>query len=422
MVEVTTAAAVAAGVAAAALVLVLVSVAAASARQHRAVSRRLAAVAARLELPGGADADERDPLTRLERLAQAAVLRVSEAEVGEARLAATLHEVSDGVVVCDEHGAVVWRNRAAAALTGEEQGGALVEEAVGEVLAAGVAGSELSRTVELLGPPRRTLTVSGRQLDDGRRTVGALAVVEDVSESRRLELVRRDFLSNVTAELKSPVGALGLLAGTIAAEDDPGLTRRLARRLEQESLRVGRIVDDLTELSRLDTEALPVRERVPVHLVVAQAVEEARSLALHRSITVNAAEAPARLTVEGDRRRLVSAVRHLVENAVKFSPEGSAVELKVRRHGPWVDVAVVDRGPGIPTRELDRIFECFYRVDRDGARDRGGTGLGLAIASQVAAAHGGEVRVASSEGEGSTFTLRLPAGSGGRAVPASEAG
>ena len=422
MVELSAATATAVAIAAGTLHLVLLVALVASVRRWRAARRRLAVVATRLDLPGVTPSDDDDEVSRLERLAEAAVLRVSDADARAVRLGGALAAVPHAVVVCDEHGAVVYRNDAAAALAEPEEGEGLAAEVVREVLRLAVGGGHHTRTVELLGPPRRTLSVSGMPLDDGRRLVGAVAVIEDVSERRRLDLVRRDFLDNVTAELKAPVGALGLLAGTIVAEDDPSLTGRLARRLEQDALRVGRLIDDLTELSRLDSDALPRREAVPVHLVVAQAVEEARSLALHRTISIDAKDAPRRLTVGGDRRQLVSALRHLVENAVKFSEEGAAVVIKVVLDGEWVDIAVHDQGSGIPARDLDRIFECFYRAERTRARDVAGTGVGLAIASQVAGGHGGELLVTSAEGEGSTFTLRLPAGPMARAAPARRAG
>lgn len=404
------------------LVLVLVLLLVRAHRRAGPVANRVASVAARLEEPGGnADGhgDEHDTVSRLERLAQGAVLRVSDAEDIVSRLTGALDGLSAGVVVSDDQGEVVYRNGIAEEIGGSEQ---IVREAFDEMLTAGARGDRCSRVLELLGPPRRSLSVVGRPLDDGRRIVGAVVTIDDISERRRLEAMRRDFITNLTAELKTPVAALGLLAGTIVGEDDPGLTRRLAHRLSRDSLRVGRMIDDLVELSRLDAQLLPVHEPVPVHLVVAQAVEEIRSLALHRNISVDASEAPANLTIVGDRRQLVSGLRHLVENAVRFSADGAQVRIKVGLDEGCVALSVRDEGPGIPARELDRIFECFYRVDTARGRDSAGIGLGLAIASQVAAAHRGEVTVESEEGRGSTFCLRLPAGPGAQRTPARQAG
>lgn len=406
------------------LVLMRLTIFIVSRRRRRAASRRLAAVASRLELPAdGHSHDRGDVIERLEQLAEVAVLRVSEAEATAHRMTGALEAVREGVVVCDELGAVVHRNKAATALVSQlAPGEALAHETIEEVLEAGVRGEPLSRNVEVLGPPRRTLAVAGHPLDDGRRVVGSFALVEDVSEHRRLDIIRKDFFSNVTSELKTPIGALGLLAGTLVEEKDPKLIRRLGERLRDESMRMGQVIDDLVEMGRLSAEAMPDRSPIPVHLIVAQAVEEVRTVAPPKRVTIEVGEAPRRLEVVGDRRQLVSAVRRLVENAVRYSDQGSAVRVEVRRRGEWVEITVVDRGPGIPSPELDRIFECFYRVDHSRARNSGGTGLGLAIAWQVAGAHGGEVRVASREGEGSTFILRLPARPRARARSLSQAG
>jgi two-component system sensor histidine kinase SenX3 len=254
--------------------------------------------------------------------------------------------------------------------------------------------------------------VTAAPLTDGSRTIGAVAIIEDVSEGRRLEAVRRDFVANVSHELKTPVGALALLAETLAEEDDQAVTRRLARRMQIESARVGRIIEDLLDLSRLEAEESPVREPVAVHLVVGQAVEQVRPAAELRQIGLEVADVSSRLRVVGDRRQLVSALFNLLENAVKYSDKGSTIEVDCGTDGRLISLSVRDHGIGIPTRDLERIFERFYRVDRARGRDTGGTGLGLAIVRHVTTNHGGQVDVDSREGEGSTFTIRLPASSG----------
>jgi two-component system sensor histidine kinase SenX3 len=163
------------------------------------------------------------------------------------------------------------------------------------------------------------------------------------------------------------------------------------------------------------------RDDVPVHVVTAEAVDRLRPAAEQQGITIEVEDPPQRLTVAGDRRQLVTAVYNLLENAVKYSDDGSRVEVQARTDGRWVDLDVRDHGIGIPRRDLERVFERFYRVDRARSRETGGTGLGLAIVRHVASNHAGEVQVESAEGEGSTFTLRLPVGSGPVAVTA-EAG
>lgn len=413
MVEVSTTTLAAAAAAAGVVVVVLFVLVIGAARRSRAAARRLAAVSVRLDLPEAEGMDGEDALTRLERLAQGAMGHADEAVAEACRLRSALDELDTGVVVCDEDGEVAYRNAAARRLRrGGGDAGALVRDALEDVVRRALSGERATRTVEALGPPRLTVRVSARPVDDGRRMVGAVAVLEDVSERRRLDVVRRDFLANVSNELKTPVAALGLVAATVAAEDDPALTRRLASRLAGDAVRVGRVVDDLVELSHLQLAAGGVRDWVPVNLLVAQAVQEARALAANHEIVVDASAAPPALTVVGDRRQLVSAVRRLVENAVRFSPDGAKVHVKTTLEDGEVAVSVRDRGSGVPAGEFDRIFEAFYRVDRGRARDAGGSGLGLAIASAVAASHGGSIGVESKENRGSTFTLRLPAATG----------
>jgi len=347
---------------------------------------------------------------RLERAVESAAIRSGEAAAGTARLAAALDKVSQGVVVCDEAGVVTFRNAQAAAFVGARYGEALAERALSELLAAAVGGESRTETLELFGPPRRTLTITAAPLDDGQRTVGAAAIVDDVSERRRLESVRRDFVANVSHELKTPVGALGLVAETLAAETDPAVMRRLVDRMQIEAMRLGRIIDDLLDLSRIEDEGQPRREPVPVHLLVAEAVERVRPTAERLDVRVEAPDPPHGYRVVGDRRQLVSALHNLLENAVKYSDRFSSVQVEVQAEETAVAIAVCDHGIGIPVRDLDRIFERFYRVDRARARDTGGTGLGLAIVRHVADNHDGAIEVTSREGEGSTFTLHLPAG------------
>jgi two-component system sensor histidine kinase SenX3 len=245
-----------------------------------------------------------------------------------------------------------------------------------------------------------------------------LALIEDVSERRRLEDIRRDFIANVSHELKTPMGALGLLAETLQYEKDPAIAERLAERIHSEAFRVNRIIEDLLDLSRLESEGAPAREPVPVGLFVAEAIERIRTAAEQREIHVGFSEPEINLLVTGDRRQLVSAVHALLENAVSYSATGGHVSITAERvdrsndlelgEGPFVRITINDQGIGIPAKDLERIFERFYRVDPGRARQTGGTGLGLSIVRHVAQNHGGAVSVSSREGEGSSFTLDLP--------------
>jgi two-component system sensor histidine kinase SenX3 len=344
-------------------------------------------------------------------------MRVDRGASAAERLAQALDALHQGVVLCNEDGQVVYRNLLAESFAGARHAEALAEQAITEVLkAATVEGEQHTRAVDLYGPPRRNLQITAVPLSDGNRSIGAVAVIEDVSDRKRLEAVRRDFVANVSHELKTPVGALGLLAETLVDEEDAAVIRRLASRMQAEAIRVGRIIHDLLDLSRLESEESPEREPAGVHVVVGQAVEQVRAAAEARQVELDVAEIPRRITVPGDRRQLVSAVYNLLDNAVKYSEPGSSVHLRCATNGDWVDLSVQDHGIGIPSRDYERIFERFYRVDRARSRDTGGTGLGLAIVRHVATNHGGKVSVASREGDGSTFVLRLPAGPGPMAV------
>jgi two-component system sensor histidine kinase SenX3 len=389
-------------------------------RGRRSLLRRLTDAALRLEASPpsiehrGVDAN----LARLERAVDRAALRDTESTLMSSRLQRALEVMPQGVVLCDETGEVVYRNSTAASFLPARHGDALVASAVDELLRRALEGVADRRSLELFGPPRRALVVDSLPLEDDRRTVGAIVVIDDVTERRQLEAVRRDFVANISHELKTPVGALGLLAETLVDEQDAAVARRLAERMLVEAARVGRTIDDLLELSRIEAEEVRPRQPIPVHLVVAEAVERARAAAEQRGTPIEVTEPDHRLSVVGDRRQLVSAVHNLLDNATKYSERGSVVQIGVRRVAEAVEIEVRDHGVGIPSRDLERIFERFYRVDRARSRETGGTGLGLAIVRHVASNHAGECRVTSREGDGSTFTLSLPAGPGPVALEA----
>jgi two-component system, OmpR family, sensor histidine kinase SenX3 len=237
-----------------------------------------------------------------------------------------------------------------------------------------------------------------------------LLLVEDQTESRRVEEIRRDFVANTSHELKTPVGALALLAETVEdAADDPDAVRRFAGRMRQEASRLTNLVQDMITLSRIQA-AEPIPDPVPVKLdaVVAEALDRCRMKASARGIDLIATGTHG-LSVLGDEDLLITALRNLLENAVAYSPDKTRVDVSTKlTTGDAVEISVADQGIGIPQRDRERIFERFYRVDPARSRATGGTGLGLAIVKHVTAAHGGQVTVESTEGAGSTFTLTLP--------------
>jgi two-component system, OmpR family, sensor histidine kinase SenX3 len=237
-----------------------------------------------------------------------------------------------------------------------------------------------------------------------------LLLAEDQTESRRVDEVRRDFVANISHELKTPVGALALLAETVEdAAHDPEAVLRFAGRMRQEATRLTDLVQDLIMLSRIQA-AEPVPDPTPLGIdtVVAEALDRCRLRAAAHGIELAASGEPG-MTIHGDEDLMVTALRNLLENAVAYSPEKTRVLISTRRAGAeTAEISVADQGIGIPERDLERIFERFYRVDPARSRATGGTGLGLAIAKHVIAAHGGTITVWSKEGAGSTFTIRLP--------------
>ncbi len=483
---------------------------------RRAISQRLSALGTRLGLdPPEDEYNIETSLSYLEQVTGGAAQAVTESSSDAIRLRRSLDTLTQGVVLCDENGTVIYRNGRANALMVSRHGDALAAQAVTEVLEDAWHEGSAERTLDLYGPPRRTLQVRAYQIDDGRRPLGVIALIEDVSERRRLEEIRRDFVANVSHELKTPMGALGLLAETLVSEPDPQVAQRLAGRIHNEAFRVSRIIDDLLDLSRIESEEAPPREPVLVNLVMADAIERVRAAADQRGIEIVLHEPSPPVAILGDRRQLVSAMHALLENAVTYSYDNSKVVVTgtVERSNPnlehpavaavgtpgrdepdpptgetpsvdatpakaekpdgpiepvftpeileqytpdeddalaapatgstappaaheaekgdaaatgaaettsagfpnWrieerdnVRLSVQDHGVGIPARDLDRIFERFYRVDHGRSRDTGGTGLGLSIVRHVANNHQGWVDVESREGEGSTFTLVLP--------------
>jgi two-component system, OmpR family, sensor histidine kinase SenX3 len=242
-----------------------------------------------------------------------------------------------------------------------------------------------------------------------------LVLVEDQTRERRVEAIRRDFVANVSHELKTPVGALSLLAEAVEeAADDPEAVARFAGRMRTESERLNRLVQQIIELSRLQgDDPIDAASPVDVDTVVDAAIDRCRVDAEEKEIEV-VRDGPSGLRALGNAAQVTLALGNLVENAVVYSVPQSRVVVTARSSDSGgVELVVTDQGIGIPQEEIDRIFERFYRVDPARARSTGGTGLGLSIVKHVATSHGGEVRVWSVEGEGSSFTLELPGAPGG---------
>jgi two-component system sensor histidine kinase SenX3 len=347
--------------------------------------------------------------------------RVAHAEAVQHWLLAALDESTDAIIVVDRIGRELVRNSVARRLAAARTGEALAEEAIAQLLQDALDGFSSERELQLYGPPRQVLQLRAFALRRDGEVVGAVAFTRDISESRRVESVRRDFVANVSHELKTPIGALGLLAETMAATDDPNVMRQLADRVVREADRLSRIVDDLLDLSTIESQEAPLREPLPLRHLVPECVDLVQASADAADVPLRINPTPPDVQIVCDARQMRSAIVNLLDNAIKYSGAGAVVEIGASLvDHDRVAITVRDHGIGIPSRDLERIFERFYRVDRARSRDTGGTGLGLAIVRHVAQAHGGEVAVESLEGEGSTFTLYVPSVSTG-VRPLSEA-
>jgi two-component system sensor histidine kinase SenX3 len=340
---------------------------------------------------------------------RALTARLSAAAAEGARREVALREAGEGVVLIDEAGLVEFANAAARALLHErvlDVSQRLAQPDLAQIVAqASEVGAPLTEEVTLRVPGARHALARAVPLSDG----GSVLLLSDLSESRRIEQMRRDFVANVSHELKTPtagIRALAEVAATALAEEDYQTTTRFIARLGTEAERLSKLVADLLDLSRV--EAPGELELHPVHLraLACEAADRARSIADLKGLEVRVAGND--VVVRADAAQLAMAVQNLVDNAVRYSDLG-AIEITITPGTPWVSVSVSDQGIGIPADELSRIFERFYRVDRARSRVTGGTGLGLAIVKHVVENHHGRVEVHSELGVGSTFRLLLPA-------------
>ena len=318
-----------------------------------------------------------------------------------------------GIVVVDAFRDVVYMNHQATAL-GLIRDRLLDDRAWQAVQRCLATGADVD--VDLSPPKRQTPGRSGVSVRGHVRLLVeedhqfAVVFVGDQSEQARMEATRRDFVANVSHELKTPVGAMSVLAeALLASTDDPDNVRRFAEKMVVESNRLASMIGELIELSRLQgAEPLPQLETVDVDTVVAEALSRYKVAADNADIAITT-DAPTGFRVLGDERLLVTALANLVSNAIAYSPNGTAVSISRRRRGNDVEIAVTDRGIGIAKADQERVFERFFRVDKARSRATGGTGLGLAIVKHVAANHNGSIRLWSQPGTGSTFTLSIPA-------------
>ena len=257
-----------------------------------------------------------------------------------------------------------------------------------------------------IGEGVRELTVKVISLE---KDLQILVLLSDESEAERVHEVRRDFVANISHELKTPIGALSLLSeAVLSAKDEPAAVEKFASRMQQEARRLTELVQEIINLSRLqDSDPLQIAEPLSVGELISEAVDQCQTTSEARKIRLSVSE-HTDVKVFGDRDQLLMAIHNLIENAINYSPENTNVSISTSTEADIVTISVADQGIGIPESDLERIFERFYRVDPARSRETGGTGLGLSIVKHVAAKHGGEIKVWSSQNVGSTFAFRLP--------------
>jgi two-component system, OmpR family, sensor histidine kinase SenX3 len=324
-----------------------------------------------------------------------------------AGVAAVLSVLRSSAVVIDESDVVVKASAPAYAM-GFVRGTTLLSDELAELIREVRRDGQIRETELVVPRPSGSSRhVTARIAPLGSRLV--LALIEDRTRERQVEAVRRDFVANVSHELKTPIGAIRLLAEAVQdGADDPEAVQRFASRMLTESDRLSRLIHQVIELSRLQgDEPLESPVLVSIDDVVAAAVDGNQTNASAKDIAI-IPEGEEGLKVMGSEKQVAAAVANLVANAVAYSEPGSRVVVTRKRVDTAVEISVTDQGIGIPQQEIDRIFERFYRVDPARHRSTGGTGLGLSIVKHVAATHGGDVRVWSVEGQGSTFTISLP--------------
>ena len=355
-----------------------------------------------------------------------------QAQTDYRQLAAALGCLSEGVLLCNAGGELVLANHTVSSLTLTSHGQALLQDAIDEHLAAARQGKATRKELQLYGPPHQTLLLHAFPLSNGNAdgyansstgggadgtasssangntASSAVAIIEDITHQLRQETIRRDLVTNIGHELRTPVGAIGVLADAMQSETKPETLLELSRSIGKESARLTQIVEDLLELSQLEQDQREHATIVAMQDVVNRAITRVSGVAHQHGSEISAQLAGEPVCVQGDPFQLTSAVFNLLENAIKYSQPQTPVTISLKAVDGQAELAVQDQGIGIPRNDQSRLFERFYRVDR--ARSGTvGNGLGLALVRQVAVHHNGEVTVESEEGVGSTFVLRLPA-------------
>ncbi len=372
---------------------------------HRREQQHLRKVSRTLKTLGDSRQDPRSIGDALDRLAN--LIHSDTSDEMPRRVQAAFDALSSAAVLVDNDGVELIRNSIASKYQGGRHGDALVESQIQAQIAKALLGQASQHELQLHGPPPRQMMIIAEPVISKGELLGAVALVDDISEQQRLDQVRRDFIANVSHELRTPVGALSLLAESIEGETNPDVLSSFLARIQDEAFRLSRLIDDLLDLSKIEGGIDRSTETVELAAVLEEGLASVRPAAdqADAEITLVLFDSP---SIEGDRSQLLSAVTNLLNNAIKYGGEGAKISVRLVSHGAEVAIVVEDDGIGIPPRDINRVFERFYRVDRGRATKTGGTGLGLSIVRNVAVNHGGRVELASQEGVGSTFSIVLP--------------
>jgi signal transduction histidine kinase len=339
----------------------------------------------------------------------------AKAQRERAQLAGAVQSAGIGILATDDAGTITFTNDAASRFLGARRGEAVAEGRIRQAIDRAILHrSTETAEVELYTPRRRILKLEALALEHGVESLGAVVYITDLTEERRVEAMRRDFIANVSHELKTPLGALAVLAETLAEHvDDPVVAGRLAGRLSTEAARLSKLLEDILDLSQAEALGGAGFQPYTIEELLDDVAQTGFDRAQAFGVELSFEPVPDGAAVMGERHQLRAMVLNLIDNAVKYSdavPGGTPPRVRVRTlvDGEWVVVEVEDEGIGIPEAHVDRIFERFYRVDRGRSRATGGTGLGLSIVRNAVVNHGGTVEVESQLGDGSTFRVRLP--------------
>lgn len=322
-----------------------------------------------------------------------------------------LLELTDAdYIIVDSDDSVMTSNETASNI-GLVQGGRITSESIRKLVRNARKRNEVIETEVAI--PRGSLS-SGfherrvRISQIGRDGTVAILIFDD-TEARRLDAVRRDFVANISHELKTPIGGISILAEAISeGSDDPVLVKNFSERMKIEATRLSHLVQEIIDLSRIqDQNTMQNSEVVSLQKVIEEAIYQSKVRAEKRHVEINFV-CEADIEFFGDRKQLVMAISNLVENAINYSPERTTVNVLLKKNEEIAEITITDQGVGIAEEDIDRIFERFYRVDSARSRETGGTGLGLSIVKHVISNHGGDVQVWSVPGTGSTFTVLLP--------------